>query len=40
MMIGDNLESEIEPARELGMQTFHVNHLDPAHSIRHALGAA
>ena len=40
MMIGDNLESDIEPARELGMKTLHVNHLDPAHSIRHALGAA
>ncbi len=40
MMIGDNLESDIEPARELGMKVFYVNHLDPAHSIRHALSAA
>ncbi len=40
MMIGDNLESDIAPARELGMRVFHVNHLNPAQSIRHALSAA
>lgn len=39
VMIGDNLEADVLPARALGMGAFHVNHLAAGQSIRHAIGA-
>jgi putative hydrolase of the HAD superfamily len=40
LMVGDNLEADIEPAILLGMQTFHVNALKTGRCIRYAYGAA
>jgi len=40
LMIGDNIEADLAPAKALGMKTFHVNHLADGQSIRHASSAA
>ena len=40
LMIGDNIEVDIEPALALGMKVFHVNALEAGRSIRHAYSAA
>lgn len=37
MMIGDDAERDIRPARELGLLTYHVNRSDPTGSLLHAL---
>lgn len=39
MMIGDDAQRDIEPARKLGLLTYHVDRNDPADSLLHALGA-
>jgi putative hydrolase of the HAD superfamily len=40
VMIGDNMEADLVPAKALGMRTFHVSHLEVGQSIRHASSAA
>jgi len=37
MMIGDDAERDIRPARELGLQTFHIDRSEPANSLLDAL---
>ncbi|WP_326533895.1 HAD family hydrolase [Pseudorhodoferax sp.] len=37
MMIGDDMERDIRPARELGLLTYHVDRNDPAASLLHAI---
>lgn len=38
MMIGDDVERDIQPARELGLLTYHVDRNVPGASLLHALG--
>jgi putative hydrolase of the HAD superfamily len=40
VMVGDDLERDIAPARALGMRAFHVDHDDPAAGLLRALEAA